>query len=179
MRSLTRDGVEIQIETGDITDQPELEAVVNAANAQLKTGGGVAGAIHRAAGPELTDETRPLAPIEPGEAAMTGGHDLPNDHIVHCLGPRSKRDQSEDELLAACYDHALALTEDHDLQSIGFSALSTGSLGYPIDEAIEIALRTVWSRPDELESVDTVRFVLFLDDDREVYERHLSIVADG
>lgn len=86
--------VKLEFVTGDI----DMQAVVNSANAQLRIGGGVAGAIHRAAGPEL----RPLAPISPGEAVITGGHQLPNEYVIHCLGPVYGRDKPEDKLLAAC-----------------------------------------------------------------------------
>jgi len=85
-------GVTIELTTGDIAEQPDVEAVVNAANAQLRTGGGVAGALHSAAGPELAEEARPMAPIKPGEAVRTGGHNLPNDHVIHVLGPVYGRD---------------------------------------------------------------------------------------
>jgi O-acetyl-ADP-ribose deacetylase (regulator of RNase III) len=174
MRSITRHGIDIQIETGDITEQPDLDAIVNAANAQLTTGGGVAGAIHGAAGPGLTEETRPLAPVEPGEAVVTGGHELPNEYVIHCLGPRYGRDEPSDELLAACYDHALARAEEHDVTSIAFPALSTGAFGYPLEEATEIALETVLDAVDSLNSVETIRFVLFSDEDYRTYERQLQ-----
>ncbi len=87
--------VTIECVRGDITSQDDVDAVVNAANARLETGGGVAGAIHRAAGPGLAEEARPLGPIEPGEAVITGGHDLPNRHVVHALGPVYGRDHPE------------------------------------------------------------------------------------
>lgn len=85
-------GVTIELTTGDIAEQSDMEAVVSAANAQLRTGGGVAGALHSAAGPGLAEEARPMAPIEPGEAVRTGGHNLPNDHVIHALGPVYGRD---------------------------------------------------------------------------------------
>ncbi|MFB6262228.1 MAG: macro domain-containing protein [Bradymonadaceae bacterium] len=168
------DGVELQIRQGDITSQPDIDAVVNAANAQLRTGGGVAGAIHDAAGPGLVEECRPLAPIEPGEAVITGGHELPNSHVIHCLGPRYGKDSPEAELLANCYDNSLALAEEHGLSSVAFPAISTGAFGYPIDRATEIALETVVDRAPDLQSVETVRFVLFSDSDRDVYRRTLE-----
>lgn len=92
---------------GDIADQADMEAIVNAANARLLPGGGVAGAIHRAAGPGLEKECRPFAPIQPGEAVITGGHNLPNRHVIHCLGPVYGKDEPADIFLANCYCNAL------------------------------------------------------------------------
>lgn len=152
--------VEIELARGDIARQPDVDAVVNAANAELRIGGGVAGAIHRTAGPGLEEETRPLAPIRPGEAVITSGHDLPNPHVIHCLGPVHGRDEPSDELLASCYRRALALAEEAGLRSVAFPAISTGAFGYPMDEAARIALRTVAREAAGLESVHLVRFVL-------------------
>jgi O-acetyl-ADP-ribose deacetylase (regulator of RNase III) len=159
MKELERHGVRLELITGDITAQDGFDAVVNAANAQLRTGGGVAGAIHRAAGPGLEEETRPLAPIEPGDAVITSGHDLPNPHVIHCLGPVYGRD----ELLASCYREALARAEEHELASVAFPALSTGAFGYPMEEAAEVALGTVVEAMAGLESVERIRFVLYDD----------------
>ncbi|MEN2995438.1 MAG: macro domain-containing protein [Acetomicrobium sp.] len=136
-------GVTIECVKGDITRQPDVTAVVNAANAWLKPGGGVAGAIHRAAGPELDKECRPLAPIKPGQAVITGGHNLPNKYVIHCLGPRYGVDKPEDRLLSDCYRNALKLADEHEIDSIAFPAISTGVFGYPVQEAAEVALRTV------------------------------------
>ncbi len=108
---------------GDIANQPDIDVVVNAANAQLRTGGGVAGALHRAAGPELERACRPLAPIAPGQAVITEAFALPNRHVIHCLGPVYGRDRPEAELLADCYRNALELAEQHGLASIAFPAL--------------------------------------------------------
>src|SRR6056297_2403658 len=96
-------GMTIEIVRGNIATQKDITAVVNAANAQLRIGGGVAGAVHRAAGPELEKETRQLAPIKPGEAVISGAHNLPNTYIIHCLGPVYGMDKPEDKLLADCY----------------------------------------------------------------------------
>ncbi len=153
--------MDIQCVQGDITAQPDLDAIVNAANARLATGGGVAGAIHRAAGPELAHECAPLAPIEPGQAVLTGGHGLPNPHVIHCLGPVYGRDRPADRLLAECYRNALRLAEDAGLTSLGFPALSTGAFGYPMDEAAAVAMATVVSEGARLARVKRVRFVLF------------------
>ena len=175
-----RDGVTIECVRGDITSQPDFDAVVNAANAQLRTGGGVAGAIHRAAGPGLAEECRPMAPIEPGEAVISGGHDLPNPRVIHCLGPVYGRDEPSDELLASCYREALARAEEEGLASVAFPAISTGAFGYPMEEAAEVALRTVWETAPDLESVRRIRFTLFGDRAVRAHESVLSELArDG
>ncbi|MGH3146865.1 MAG: macro domain-containing protein, partial [Rubrobacter sp.] len=159
---------------GDITSQDDVETVVNAANARLEPGGGVAGAIHSAAGPGLAREARPLGPIEPGEAVITGGHDLPNRYVIHTLGPVYGQDLPEPELLANCYRNALALAEEHGIDSVAFPAISTGIFGYPIEAAAEVALGAVRQEAQRLERVRLVRFVLHSASDLEVHERVLS-----
>ena len=166
--------ITIEVSQGDITRQKDVQAIVNAANAELKTGGGVAGAIHRAAGPELENETRELAPIRPGEAVITSAHRLPNAHIIHCLGPVYGKDTPSDKLLAACYEKALGLAEKHTLSSIAFPAISTGAFGYPMEEAAEVAFNTVIAWAKALESVKLVRFVLFSSSDYEVHAKKLE-----
>ncbi len=174
----TEHGVTIELVGGDITKQPDIDAVVNAANAQLRTGGGVAGAIHRAAGPELEQETGPLAPIRPGQAVITGGHQLPNKHIIHCLGPVYGSDKPADKLLADCYRNALARAEENGLSSVAFPALSTGAFGYPMQEAAEVALKTVLDQTAQLESVRLIRFVLFGRDALHAHEEALRKLRD-
>ena len=120
-----------QMVVGDITQQTDIDAVVNAANAQLKPGGGVAGAIHRAAGPGLSAECAPLAPILPGESVITGGYGLPNPYVIHCLGPVYGINEPAAELLSSCYRGALELADDKALGSVAFPAISTGAFGYP------------------------------------------------
>jgi O-acetyl-ADP-ribose deacetylase (regulator of RNase III) len=164
----------VEITRGDITKQEDVDAVVNAANAQLRTGGGVAGAIHRAAGPELEEETKPLAPIRPGEAVITGGHNLPNRHIIHCLGPVYGKDTPEDKLLADCYRNALERAEENELSSLAFPAISTGAFGYPVEEAARVAFQTVLDQAKQLSSVTRVRFVLYGKSDYDVHERVLA-----
>jgi len=166
--------VTVECMQGDITSQQDVEAVVNAANARLAPGGGVAGAIHRAAGPGLAEEAVPLGPIEPGEAVMTGAHGLPNRYVIHTLGPVYGQDRPEAELLARCYHDSLALAEDNGVESIAFPAISTGIFGYPAEEAAEVALQTVREEVEGLERVRLVRFVLFGERDLEVHERVLS-----
>jgi O-acetyl-ADP-ribose deacetylase len=167
-------GVAVECVRGDITSQEDVVAIVNAANAELRSGGGVAGAIHRAAGPGLAEEARPLAPISPGEAVITGAHDLPNRHVIHTLGPVYGRDRPEAELLASCYRNSLALAEEKGIDSVAFPAISTGIFGYPVEEAARVALGTVVEAAERLESVRLVRFVLFGEKDLEVHERVLA-----
>lgn len=151
----------LELTQGDITRQDEFDAVVNAANAELQPGGGVAGAIHRAAGPALAAAGRQYAPIAPGQAVITDGFKLPNRYVIHCLGPVYGVDRPSDELLAACYRNALELADARDIASIALPALSTGAFGYPMREAAEVALRTMLEVLPTLETVRRVRFVLY------------------
>jgi O-acetyl-ADP-ribose deacetylase len=151
-----------------------MDAIVNAANAHLRTGGGVAGAIHRAAGPGLEEEGRPLAPIRPGQAVITGGHQLPNRSVIHCLGPVYGQDEPADKLLADCYANALRLAEQHGIRSIAFPAISTGVFGYPIEAAARVALTTVLQTIPQLSTLTHIRFVLFSDDDQRLFARILD-----
>ena len=170
----TVNGVTVECVRGDITSQEDVAAIVNAANAELRSGGGVAGAIHRAAGPGLEKEAQQLAPISPGEAVMTGGHNLPNRYVIHTLGPVYGQDRPEDELLADCYRNSLALAEENELDSIAFPAISTGVFGYPVEEAARVALGTVVEEAQRLEHVRQIRFVLFGEKDFEVHQKVLS-----
>lgn len=162
--------VELECVAGDIAAQEGFDAVVNAANAHLETGGGVAGAIHRAAGPGLAEEARLFAPIRPGEAVVTSGHALPNRWVIHCLGPRYGIDEPAQELLRSCYREALARAEEHAMTSVAFPSISTGAFGYPLQEAAATALETVVSMAPTLQSVRRIRFVLW---DREALEAHM------
>jgi O-acetyl-ADP-ribose deacetylase len=170
----TFDAVTVECVQGDITSQDDVDAVVNAANAELGPGGGVAGAIHRAAGSDLAEEARPLGPIQPGEAVITGAHGLPNRYVVHTLGPVYGRDHPEAELLANCYRNSLALAEENGVESIAFPAISTGIFGYPVEEAARAALGTIREETGSLERVRLVRFVLHSASDLEVHEAVLS-----
>ena len=167
-------GCRIEVVVGDITDQPDLAAVVNAANAQLKTGGGVAGAIHRVAGPELEREAAPLGPISPGQCVRTGAHGLPNAHVLHCLGPVYGQDHPAEELLAACYHNALRIADEAGINSVGFPAISTGAFGFPMGPAAEVATTTVVQVVPALANVELVRFVLF---DEASYHAHVNGLA--
>ncbi len=166
--------VKIEIVQGDITDQPDIDAVVNAANAQLTTGGGVAGAIHKAAGPKLEKEATKQAPIEPGEAVITDAFELPNDYVIHALGPVYGRDKPSTELLSRCYRNSLGLADEKELTSVAFPSISTGAFGYPQDEAAEVALLAVKEKATELEHVKHVRFVLFSNDDLVTFEEKME-----
>ena len=170
-------GVTVECVRGDIAAQAGLDAVVNAANAELRAGGGVAAAIHSAAGPGLEQEARQLAPIDPGEAVITDAHDLPNLNVIHALGPVYGRDHPEAELLANCYRNALALAGDNGLDSVAFPAISTGVFGYPVEEAAGVAIRTVIEASEKLQNVRLVRFVLFGERDLEAHERILQVSA--
>ncbi|MCA1792219.1 MAG: macro domain-containing protein [Thioalkalivibrio sp.] len=162
----------------DIATQPGFDAVVNAANAELRIGGGVAGALHRAAGPELAAEGRPFAPISPGQAVITSGYRLPNPWVIHCLGPVHGRDRPEDELLASCYREALRIAEERGLESVAFPALSTGAFGYPMEPAARVALSTVLAAMPGLRSVRRVRFVLYDDAALRVHARVLRELTE-
>lgn len=155
------DKLAVEIVCGDITRQPDMDAIVNAANAQLLPGGGVAGAVHRAAGPGLAQECRALAPIRPGEAVVSGAHALANRWVIHCLGPVYGRDEPAGELLAACYRNALLRGEEKGIGHIAFPAISTGAFGYPAGEAAEVSAGAIAAAASGLQSVRLVRFVLF------------------
>jgi len=154
-------GLTVEVLQGDITRQPDMDAIVNAANAQLMPGGGVAGAIHRAAGPGLAEECGPLAPISPGQAVLTSGHDLPNRWVIHCLGPVYGRDEPAADLLAACYVNALQLAGENGMRSIAFPAISTGVFGYPLPEAARVSMTAIRAEAPLHESLEQVRCVLF------------------
>ena len=170
-------GVRIELRKGDIANQPDCDVVVNAANPQLESGGGVAGAIHSAAGPDLAKEARKMAPIKPGEAVITQAYKLPNKYVVHCLGPVYGRDKPEAELLANCYSNALDLAEEKKISSIAFPAISAGIYGYPVEEAAKVALETVINKAPELKQVKEVVFVLYSAKDLEVHEKVLKKIS--
>lgn len=170
----TISGVTVECVKGNIVEQQDITAIVNAANAQLRMGGGVAGAIHRAAGPGLEQECRPLAPINPGEAVITGGHNLPNEHVIHCLGPIYGVNKPEAELLANCYRNALLVADKNRVESIAFPSISTGAFGYPVNEAAEVAMKVIKDTIPKLGRVKRIRFVLHSDRDLTVHEEALS-----
>ena len=159
---------------GDIANQPDVEAVINAANAQLQTGGGVAGAIHRSAGPELYKECRNLAPIKPGEAVITKAYNLPNDYVIHCLGPVYGNDTPAEKFLANCYKNALRLAEKYQIRSIAFPSLSTGAFGYPIEEAVNVTFNAILAELQGLKHLQRVKFVLFSEQDLKLYLKKIE-----
>lgn len=164
---------EIQTVQGDITKVRDLEAIVNAANNSLLGGGGVDGAIHRAAGPELLKECRTLHGCETGQAKITGAYRLPCRYVIHTVGPIWRGGQrGEPEALAGAYRNSLQTALDHGIRTIAFPSISTGVYSYPLEEAAGIAVRTVSDFCREHDGAfDIVRFVLFDSRTLQAYER--------
>lgn len=166
--------MKLAIHRGDIT-KLEVDAIVNAANSSLLGGGGVDGAIHRAAGPELLAECRPLGGCPTGEARITGGYRLPARHVIHTVGPVWRGGSAgEPELLASCYRNSLALAVEHGLRTIAFPAISCGVYGYPLEQAARIAVAETERFVREHPSIESVLFVCFQDDCATAYERALA-----
>lgn len=158
----------------DITSL-KVDVIVNAANSSLLGGGGVDGAIHRAAGPELLHECRRLGGCKTGEAKITRGYRLPAKHIIHTVGPVWRGGQhGEPELLAACYRRSIKLAAEHGLETIAFPSISTGIYGYPIDSAAEVAVTTVRKSVEEHANIREVIFCCFSAGDLAIYEQVLS-----
>ncbi len=159
---------------GDIARQ-KTDAIVNAANTTLLGGGGVDGAIHRAAGPELLEECRVIGSCPPGEARITKGYRLPAQFVIHTVGPMwndGKKD--ENRILADCYKNSLKIAEIYDLRSVAFPSISTGAYRFPIERAAQIAVETVSKFLDKSEKIDKVVFVCFSREDYDIYHRALS-----
>lgn len=159
----------IEIRQGDIT-RLSVDAVVNAANTSLLGGGGVDGAIHRAAGPELLAECRTIGGCPTGEARITKGYGLPAKYVIHTVGPVYRGRPQDPQLLKSCYLNSLQLALDHNVQSIAFPAVSCGVYGYPIADAAKIALKTAIAFLSENPAVTRIVFVLFSKSDQAVYE---------
>lgn len=151
----------IEVVEGDITTQA-VDAIVNAANTTLLGGGGVDGAIHRAAGPELLEECRKLGGCATGQANITKGYRLPVRWVIHTVGPfwRDGRND-EDGRLASCYQSCFALAEEHGIRTIAFSSISTGAYGFPMDRAARIAVRETKKFLEGNTSIERVRLVCF------------------
>ncbi len=164
----------ISVVHGDIT-RLDVDALVNAANASLLGGGGVDGAIHRAAGSGLLEECRALGGAHTGEAKLTGGHGLLARHVIHAVGPVwTGGTAGEDALLARCYREALRLAATHALRSIAFPAISTGAYGFPLERATRIAVAAVAAALRETELPERAIFCCFSANDRDVYVRVLD-----
>jgi O-acetyl-ADP-ribose deacetylase (regulator of RNase III) len=164
----------IDIIRGDITEL-DVDAIVNAANTTLLGGGGVDGAIHRAAGPQLLEECRTLGGCPTGEAKITRGYNLPARFVIHTVGPVwSGGNRREPEILANCYHNSLRLAARNDIKSIAFPAISCGAYGYPIEQAAEIAFRITRDFLAGDDRIDRVIFVLASDEIVRAYQRQQS-----
>jgi len=169
----------IRIHTGDIT-KLDVDAIVNAANSSLLGGGGVDGAIHRAAGSELEFECRMLNGCKVGDAKITKGYKLPARHIIHTVGPVWQGGgKGEAELLASCYRRSLELAAANDCRSVAFPAISTGVYRYPKDEAAEIAVGTICMIVEDKTIPETVIFCCFDEHMAELYRRAVAVLRKG
>ncbi len=182
-RCLTGRGIEvkktlqdrIEIKQGDIT-QLAVDVIVNAANNSLLGGGGVDGAIHRAAGPELLAECRRIGGCPTGQARLTSGYRLPATYVIHTVGPIYGQTSDDAGLLSACYFNSLTLADAHNIRSIAFPAISCGVYGYPIESAARIAIHATIQYLAKNDSIQKVIFALFSNDHRLVYEKVLSTI---
>jgi O-acetyl-ADP-ribose deacetylase len=172
-------GSTVELIKGDITAQ-ETDAIVNAANTTLSGGGGVDGAIHKAGGPTIMEECKPLAPCPAGEARLTTGGKLKTKRVIHAVGPVYKDGRhNEPTLLEKSYWNSLELASLHGLRSIAFPSISTGAYRYPVEEAARIALSTVGAYLVQHPEIELVRFVLFDDKTYQVYQRTLEELSVG
>ena len=164
----------MRVEEGDIT-KLAVDAIVNAANDRLLPGGGVCGAIHGAAGPELERECHAIGACPTGEARITGGHDLPAAHVIHAVGPVWEGGgANEDGLLASCYRNAIALAEANSLRSIAFPAISTGIYGFPAARAAGIAVAATRAALADAPGVESVIFCCFSADSAALHRQALA-----
>ncbi len=167
----------LEVVRGDIT-RLEVEAIVNAANTSLLGGGGVDGAIHRAAGPELLAACRKIGGCPTGEARITKGYRLPAEYVIHTVGPVYRGRPTDSHLLESCYRHSLELAAQYKMVSMAFPAVSCGIYGYPLEKACRIAIRTtrVFLKTSPLP--EKVFFILFSEHDEGIYRTCLSNLRD-
>jgi len=163
----------LEIVKGDITKE-KVDAIVNAANPRLTPGGGVSGAIHRAAGKELWEECKKLGGCKTGEAKITRGYNLPAKYVIHTVGPVYRGREEDAELLAACYKNSLKLAMEHGLKSIAFPAISTGIYGYPVEEAARVAIKAIVDFLKNNEGIEKVKMVLYTDGAYEIHKKVLK-----
>lgn len=163
----------IEIVQGDIT-RLKVDAIVNAANTTLLGGGGVDGAIHRAAGPQLLTECRGIGGCPTGEARITKGYRLPARHVIHTVGPVYRGTPRDQELLASCYRNSLSLAVQHKLASVAFPAISCGVYGYPIEDACRVAVDTTGQFLETHPALQKVIFILFSGGDLKVYQDYIA-----
>jgi len=169
----------LELVQGDITQQG-TDAIVNAANPTLLGGGGVDGAIHRGAGPQLLEECRTLGGCKTGDAKITKGYNLKAKHVIHTVGPVYRRDGKQaPELLASAYRRSLEVAGEKNLKSVAFPSISTGAYGYPLSEAAPIALKTVADFLKVHPNIELVRFVLFDGKTLGAYEEALKELQSG
>jgi len=163
----------IECRRGDIT-KLSVDAIVNAANSSLLGGGGVDGAIHRAAGPELLKECRSLGGCPTGEARITKGYALTARYVIHTVGPVYSGKTRDKTLLTGCYQNSLKLAVENNIHSLAFPAISCGVYGYPIEEASKIAVDITCSFLESNQTIEVVIFMLFSAGDLKVYEKYLQ-----
>jgi O-acetyl-ADP-ribose deacetylase (regulator of RNase III) len=166
----------LEVRQGDIT-RLDVDAIVNAANTRLLGGGGVDGAIHRAAGPQLLAECRTIGGCPTGEARITGGYNLPARHVIHTVGPVYSGKPQDSRLLANCYLNSLTLAVENNLTTIAFPAISCGVYGYPIKDACKIAVDTSCDFLKTNTSLKKIIFILFSEEDCAAYETYIKSIS--